>query len=226
MQREAYLAQDAVEAAEKAIMASAEEVKLIAQQEALQEMMAIKAEVRDRLNKLRTGSPIEIQKILRESGVTRQDGIKALEAKMKELDVQSKTMRDLLSKDTNAPSSWIASTWIGVLTGISHMGGIVGLTAGMALPATQRTLAGQTAIQQWLQRLSQALPDAQYGATSLFAGDEPLQRKRSAVAVTGDDERLANMYIALQRSGRLGEFEKAQPKLFEKVEKAYKKLYK
>lgn len=228
LQREAETARDAIVSAEAAIVGAGEQMRLITAQQLLVENNNMKAAVeaaiaqtKAEVARVTARIPNEIQRRMsqaeRTGAVQGTARLQALEDQIKQLDAQREQLLRYLPSRGNltATQSWVPTLLIG---GFNLLGGAATAPV-LATQTAQRTLAGQTAIQQSLDRIMRQVPMGQV-ITTMAGGETAIDRADVAAMKNAPPERKRMIYNALKSSGRLEEFRTKQPMLYNELLKA------
>lgn len=229
LQREAEAARDAIVSAEAAIVGAGEQMRLVTAQQLLVENNNMRAAVdaaitqtKNEIERLKARIPIEIQNRMSRA---ERSGAVAGESRLKELEQQMQslvTQRDQIirflpskGKDLTATQSWVPT----LLLGSFNLLGGAAVAPTLATQTAQRTLAGQTAIQQSLDRIMRQAPTGQV-ITTMAGGETAIDRADVAAIKNAPDSRKVMIYNALEQNGRLDEFRRKQPLLYNELLKA------
>jgi hypothetical protein len=243
-QREAYAAASARTAAEQAEMAVAREatalnaqktIALLAEQEiALQNQLT---SLRQEADRILEGAPraaaAQAQRASRTGAIALESQIKSMEEELAQLTQARNELLSLLPNrgrtDVASPSEnyWATLTLGQALSGMLKTGA---MAVGMPLAylfsrqGTQRLLAGQTWLQEGIQKLMASNnPLIKYpalgGLRSTVAGNE--DRDVLTAVYATDVIRRANIYNALKNDGSLDEFKEQYPQTFKVIEASY-----
>lgn len=238
LQGEARNASAAITNAENTLVASSKEAQLLLSQQQVIEMnnraVAIEREMaraQAEIARVQRSVPNvvtrELNKAERTGAAPGSARIASLEEQLRTLQDQRTQLLSILPRKGNvdaitAGEGWLATRLINPVMGAA--GGLL-TASGLTFQSVQRTLAGQTAWQEYSNRIARQMNLSQ-SVQSVGGGEPSVERSARSQVVSAETGKRAKMFEALLASGNAEKFKRSQPDVYKMMEDAHKKVYK